>query len=173
MTASRDLTGPGQTRAIRDLLQSLFAIELLSPSRRLWLGFGWITDIDILDNEARQFSALQPDWPAAAIRLSAVIEALANKGCEVIVLTRDHPHNVSFVDKMRALGSANGGAVRVLVTPDFHEKGILGDGYVLSGSMNLTWSGITVNDEHVLLRRDPAAVAERRIQLEEKWGHGR
>lgn len=165
--SSRDLTGPGQTRAIRDLLQSLFALELLRPSRRLWVGFGWISDIEILDNQARQFSALQPDWPAAQIRLSAVLEALANKGCEIVVLVREHKGNQAFIDKVRALGHEG---IRLVIARDFHEKGLLGDDYVLSGSMNLTWNGVTVNDEHILLRTDPAAVAERRLQLEEKWG---
>jgi hypothetical protein len=165
---SRDLTGPGQTRAIRDVLQSLFALELLRPSRRLWIGFGWISDIEILDNEARQFSALQPDWPATSIRLSKVIEALATKGCDVVILIRDHTNNRSFIDRMRPMQQA--GSIRMLIAPDFHEKGLLGDDYVLSGSMNLTWNGVTVNDEHVLLRTDPASVAERRLQLEEKWG---
>ena len=166
--SSRDLTGPGQTRAIRDVLQSLFAAELLQPSRRLWIGFGWISDIEILDNQARQFSALQPDWPATPIRLSKVIEALASKGCDVVVLIRDHANNRPFIERMRPLQET--GAVRLIIAPDFHEKGLLGDAYVLSGSMNLTWNGISVNDEHVLLRTDPAAVAERRLQLEEKWG---
>lgn len=166
--SSRDLTGPGQTRAIRDVLQSLFAAELLHPSRRLWIGFGWISDIPLLDNEARQFSAVQPDWPAAPIRLSAVIEALARKGCELVVLIRDHATNRSFIERLRPLEEIR--TFRMIVAPDFHEKGLLGDDYVLSGSMNLTWNGITVNDEHVLLRTDPSAVAERRLQLEEKWG---
>jgi hypothetical protein len=165
---SRDLTGPGQTRAIRDVLQSLFALELLWPSRRLWIGFGWISDIEILDNEARQFSALQPDWAAGSIRLSAVIEAIAAKGCEVVILIRDHTNNRGFIDRMRPLQRA--GHIRMIIASDFHEKGLLGDDYVLSGSMNLTWNGVTVNDEHILLRTDPAAVAERRLQLEEKWG---
>lgn len=164
---SRDLTGPGQTRAIRDVLQSLFALELLRPSRRLWIGFGWISDIEILDNEARQFSALQPDWAAGSIRLSAVIEAIAAKGCEVVILIRDHSNNRGFIDRMRPLQRS--GRIRMIIAPDFHEKGLLGDDYVLSGSMNLTWNGVTVNDEHILLRTDPAAVAERRLQLEEKW----
>ena len=164
---SRDLTGPGQTRAIRDLLQSLFAVELIKPSKRLWIGFGWITDIEILDNEARQFSALCPDWPPTAIRLSTIIATLASRGCEIVVLIRDHPHNFSFIEMMNRIEEHS--SVHVVVAADFHEKGLLSDDYVLSGSMNLTWNGITVNDEHILLRTAPAAVAERRLQLEEKW----
>jgi hypothetical protein len=58
---SRDLHGPAQSRAVRDLLQSLFAAELISPSRKLWLFFAWISDVEILDNLARQFAVLEPD----------------------------------------------------------------------------------------------------------------
>jgi len=64
-----DLHGPAQSRAVRDLLQGLFAAELIHPSAKLWLFFAWITDIELLDNSARQFSALAPDWPATQIRL--------------------------------------------------------------------------------------------------------
>jgi hypothetical protein len=35
--------------------------------------------------------------------------------------------------------------------------------------MNLTLNGISVNDEHLVLRTDPAVVAEQSIELEEKW----
>ena len=64
---SRDLHGPGQARAVRDLFQSLFSAELIHPSQTLWFFFAWISDVEILDNSARQFSALEPDWPAAQI----------------------------------------------------------------------------------------------------------
>jgi hypothetical protein len=49
----RDLTGPAQARAIRDLLQSLFALEAVLPSNPLWLLSAWITDASILDKGAR------------------------------------------------------------------------------------------------------------------------
>jgi phosphatidylserine/phosphatidylglycerophosphate/cardiolipin synthase-like enzyme len=50
-----------------------------------------------------------------------------------------------------------------------HNKGILGDDFLLSGSMNLTFSGITVNEEHLTLRTDTASVEEWRVVLERKW----
>jgi hypothetical protein len=46
---------------------------------------------------------------------------------------------------------------------------MLGADYFLSGSMNLTLSGISVNGEHLVLRTDPAAVAEQAIELESRW----
>jgi hypothetical protein len=41
--------------------------------------------------------------------------------------------------------------------------------FFLSGSMNLTNNGISINGEHLVLRTDPAAVAEQSIELETRW----
>ena len=35
--------------------------------------------------------------------------------------------------------------------------------------MNFTHSGLTVNDERVTYRIDPEGIAQRRLELEEKW----
>jgi hypothetical protein len=67
------------------------------------------------------------------------------------------------------LKARHGDKVKWVVEKDFHAKGLLGSDYFLSGSMNLTVSGITVNGEHLVLRCDPAAVAEQSVQLETQW----
>jgi hypothetical protein len=169
-TPPRDLFGPGQTTAIRDLLQSLFAAELLQPSRRLWLAFGWISDIEILDNRARQFAPIQPDWSASGIRLYSVFQALLERGGTIVLILRDVEHNKTFVDRLKTLKFRFPSQIRIALGADVHEKGILGDDFLLSGSMNLTFNGITVNDEHLTLRTDRASVEEWRLVLEQKWG---
>jgi len=168
-STTRDLFGPGQGTAIRDLLQSLFAAELLFPSRRLWLLFGWISDIAILDNRARQFSALQPDWPSSEIRLSSVLKTLLDRGGDIVLVLRDVKHNCEFADRLTAFQQQHPNHLRIHLAPDLHDKGILGDDFLLSGSMNLTFNGITVNDEHLTLRTDRASVEEWRMTLEQKW----
>jgi hypothetical protein len=35
--------------------------------------------------------------------------------------------------------------------------------------MNLTLNGISVNGEHLVLRTDPASIAEQSVQLEAQW----
>src|SRR5690606_5950009 len=100
---SRDLHGPTQSRAVRDLFQSLFVAELINPSPKLWLFFAWISDVEILDNSARQFAALEPDWPAAPIRLSQVLQALLSRGVQVRLIIREHGHNDYFISKLRLL----------------------------------------------------------------------
>jgi len=169
ISSARDLFGPGQSRAIRDMLQSIFVAEMIQPSRRLWLLFGWVSDIEILDNRARQFAALQPDWPANGIRLSSVLRALVERGSNVVLIARDVEHNRSFSKQLIALCSEFGSRLVVTLKPEVHEKGILGDDFLLSGSMNLTHNGVNTNDEHLTLRTDLSSVEEWRISLEQKW----
>ena len=169
ISAARDLFGPEQTGAIHDLLQSLFVTELLRPSSRLWLAFGWISDIEIVDNRARQFSALHPDWPAAGICLSQVMTALLDAGGSIALVLRDIDHNRQFVDVIGHLRARVPDRFKLAMGAVVHHKGILGDDFLLSGSMNLTYNGVTVNDEHLTLRTDMASVQEWRLALEKKW----
>lgn len=168
-TPSRDLHGPTQSRAVRDLFQSLFVAELINPSPKLWLFFAWISDVEILDNSARQFAALEPDWPAAPIRLSQVLQALLSRGVQVRLIIREHGHNDYLISRLRSLKARYGDLVKWTIEKSFHAKGLLGADYFLSGSMNLTLTGISVNGEHLVLRTDPAAVAEQAIELESRW----
>jgi hypothetical protein len=165
----RDLHGPAQSRGVRDVFQSLFAAELISPSPKLWLFFAWISDVEVLDNSARRFSAFEPDWPSAPILLSQVLGALLSRGTQVRLVIREHGHNEYFISRLRSLKARHGDLVKWRVEKDFHAKGLLGCDYFLSGSMNLTLSGISVNGEHLLLRTDPSVIAEQAEQLELQW----
>jgi hypothetical protein len=168
-TPSRDLHGPAQSCAVRDLFQGLFVAELINPSPKLWLFFAWISDAEILDNSARQFAVLEPDWPAAPIRLSQVLGALLSRGVEIRVIIRKHGHNDFFRGRLEVLKVRYGNLLKWTIENSFHAKGLLGADYFLSDSMNLTLSGISVNGEHLVLRTDPAAVAEQAIELESRW----
>jgi hypothetical protein len=90
---SRDFSGPWQSRAIRDTLQTLFLSELLRPSAELWILSAWVSDVETVDNTARAFSAVRPDWPAAAVRLTEVMRALAGRGGRLSVVVREVDHN--------------------------------------------------------------------------------
>lgn len=169
VAAARDLFGPGQSTAIRDLLQSLFAMEVLRPSRCIWLLFGWISDIEIIDNRARQFAAIRPDWPATGIRLVEVLEALLERGGSVALVMRDVEHNRRFFERTASLRARYPRSFSSGLFAEVHDKGLLGDDYLVSGSMNLTYNGITVNDEHITLRTDRASIEEWRLVLERKW----
>jgi hypothetical protein len=165
----RDLTGPTQGRAIRDLLQSLLVAEVLSPSAPLWILSGWISDIPIIDNRAGQFSAADAEWPLGTVSLSMVLRTIVKRGGTISIVLRDVEHNLPFFRRIASLRTEFSQRVRAVLIADFHEKGIVGADYDLSGSMNLTHRGLDVNDEHLILRTDSATVAARRLTLEGHW----
>lgn len=167
--ATRDLIGPGQAAAIRDVLQAIFIAELMLPSKPLWITSGWISDIELVDNTAHAFACLQPDWPPAPIRLSSLIEAIVLRGGEVRLIVRQIDHNDAFLGRIADVRRRHGPAVGWRTDPSFHAKGLLGDGFLLEGSMNFTRSGLTVSGERVTYRTDLEGIAQRRLELEEMW----
>lgn len=167
----RFLFGPEQSNAIRDLLQSIFVAELLSPSKRLWFFFGWISDVEILDNQAREFSSLEPDWPAAKIRLSQIMVALLNRGSAISLILREDKqnHNKIFIENIKDLKQQYPEHLKIGWDKNEHNKAILGDDFLLYGSMNLTYYGITINGENISMTTESSEVEEFRLQIENKW----
>ncbi|HTX50414.1 MAG TPA: phospholipase D-like domain-containing protein DpdK [Caulobacteraceae bacterium] len=166
---SRDYSGPWQSRAIRDTLQTLFLSELLRPSPELWILSAWISDVEVIDNTARAFSAVRPDWPAASIRLTDVIRALASRSGRLCVVVREVDHNNLFIRTLQDLQLETEGRLGLAIASTAHEKTVVGEDFIFGGSMNLTHSGLTSSEEHVLLRVDRQAAASRRLALHERW----
>lgn len=164
----RDFTAPWQSRAIQDVLQTLLLAEILCPSSEIWLLSAWITDVEVIDNSSRAFSGVRPDWPADRIRLSSVIEAIVRRGGRIAVVLRDVEHNSPFLRRLREI-QRQGGRLGLALSPVAHEKALIGDDYVLGGSMNFTMTGMNSSDEHVLLRVDREAAAQRRLALSARW----
>ncbi len=156
---------------IREMLEGIFVAELLVPSDSLWLVSPWITDIDILDNRAGQFSSLVPTWGLRRIRLSEIFAHIMERS-NVYIVARPDAHNDSFLQKMRDLSRASDSPsnLRVVIRDMLHLKGLLGQDYYLKGSMNLTYNGVEVNHEGVSLDRSSIAIAEARIHFQENYG---
>ena len=83
MSGKNILFGPEQSNAILDLLQSIFIAEVIYPSSKLSFFFGWMSDVELLNNEASEFSSLEPEWPNKMVCLSDVLKALMKRGCEI------------------------------------------------------------------------------------------
>ena len=165
----RDIRGPAQSRAIQDLIQGIFVSELMKPSDELWFSFAWISDIVIFDNSSRKFGSIEPDWPIGQIRLSRVLETLLSHGTQVFVIMRKHHSNDDFIEKLKQLEEIFGSKLQKRVKEKFHEKGLLGQNYFLSGSMNLTKSGISTNHERVYYTTDQSLISKERVTLRGFW----
>jgi phosphatidylserine/phosphatidylglycerophosphate/cardiolipin synthase-like enzyme len=157
-------------KQVPDLLQMLFLSELLAPSRCIWLVSPWITDIPVIDNRSNGFLAFESSWVRSGIRLSQVLGRLLDLGTTVHVATRPVEHNAAFIDRLKRLVEADRPPLEVHTAEELHEKGILGDTYYLSGSMNFTYNGISLNEEAVQYTTEPAFVAHNRVLFAQRWG---
>ena len=177
MTRRRLFKGTGRSeREVEALLQNLFAIEAIRPSAALWLVSPWVTDIEIVDNRSSSYRGIEPTWPHRHLRVTELLAYLARRGTRVTVATRSDDHNTVFHRRLEAAAMALGVANRVRIVIDEedqqHEKGLLGDDYFLSGSMNLTVRGVRFNDEQLTLSLDTDEVAQARINMRARYGGG-
>lgn len=155
------------------LLANLFAAELITPSKNLWLVSPWITDIKIIDNETGAFAALNR-WGPRGIRLAEVLATLAARGSSVIIGTTSDGHNDEFIEHLTGHARELGVESKVLVSRDsldlLHIKSITGDDYALVGSMNITWYGVNLREEYLELRTEEDFVADAKLYARERFG---
>lgn len=165
----RDLSTPEQRQSLVNLYQSMFFSELLAPSKPLWLFSGWISDIAIVDNSARQFQALCPSWEARKIRLSECLDALCERGGKVVLVLRKDNKNNKFINTIKKTNSWYGGKIGITETNLQHAKVMVGEHFMIDGSMNYTYYGIELNSEKVTYRCDERALQEELLKLEGEW----
>jgi len=165
----RDLTGPLQATAISDLIQSIFVAESLAPSDPLWILSGWISEIPVINNGAREFSVIDPDWPTGGVNLSQAFRTIVSRGGRIALVLRDVEQNQRFVTRLRPLIREFPKQIWWTLGEHEHAKGVVGHDFDLSGSMNFTHRGITVNGEHLIYRTASETIAGRRIELASQW----
>ena len=158
---------------VRELLQALFVAELLAPSRCMWLVSPWLRDLPVVDNTSAEFQALDPDWSRRPILLSEVLLGIARRGATVVVATRPGDDTTAYLAntlEQRTLDAGVAGQLRVIRRENLHAKGLLGDTYCLSGSMNFTFSGVNYSDELLTFQTDPHEVHALRLMFEREYG---
>jgi hypothetical protein len=159
--------GDGPSVAVHDAVGGVFAAELLAPSRAVWVVSPWISNIDVLDNSQGAYGGIAGDLPRRHLRLADVLEILArDPRCDLTVVTRDEPTNRQTIARLReVVHRVDNGKARVLIDAAVHEKALLTDRVLVSGSMNFTLSGTSNNSEAVTVDRDAGTVQEAHVQL--------
>jgi hypothetical protein len=157
---------------VRELLQAVFVGEYLAPSRCLWLVSPWVSDIPIIDNRSGSFDSLDSSWGPRIIRLVELLTRTLRVGGSVAIGTRPVSHNVPFVAQLETAASEYDVSSHLFVTQseDLHDKGLLGDDFYLSGSMNLTYGGVELLEETVKFDTVPEVVGQARLVYFERWG---
>jgi len=153
-----------------EFLQTLFIGELMNPSSAIWISSPWINDVDLVDNSARQFGTLIPNWPPAMIRLSTILATFLDRGVRLTLILNFDPQNDEFFARMSRMSDSYPDTLRIIRTDEVHEKGIVTDRFTLDGSMNITFRGVHINQEYLGYRCDPELVYQRQLVLEQRWG---
>jgi hypothetical protein len=160
-------------REAADLLSSMFVAELIKPSRCLWLVSPWITDIPVIDNRTDGFESLRP-WGPRSVLLTEVLVTLAGGGSMVVIGTTSTITSKNFLRRADKLFGDKGVPSHLIIDIDasghLHEKAITSDDFVVTGSMNITKSGVFIREEFIELRSDPDFVARSRMDAFERFG---
>lgn len=151
---------------LTDCLSSLLVLELLHPSKQLYLISPWISNVPLLTNRFGQFRALMPEMSKSQLGLADILCLLHERGTLVRVVCLPPPRQQpSTADFLRRLPEE----VEWRYDEVLHEKGLLTDHFYLRGSMNFTYFGVNINDEHIELTSDPATVATALLEALRSW----
>ena len=154
---------------IRELLQLMLLGELMAPGgQRVWFVSPWISNIAILDNRAGGFNSVNPEWGARQIRLVEIVVELMVRGCPLGVATSLDGHNLAFLDSLAEAAAAIGVSDKLSIVrrENLHTKGILLRRGLLTGSMNITYRGLELNDEAIIYDTSLQSLAQARISFE-------
>lgn len=151
-----------------EILQLIFSAELVSPSRCVWIVSPWLRDIPILDNSTGAYISVCPEFPQTQIALSKVVAVLINRGTQVVIATRPDGGNRQVLDGV-ALETRSDQLV-FHERAELHAKGIVGDRFALSGSMNLTFNGLERLTEMVSYQTDRNEVEALRLTFRGEYG---
>jgi hypothetical protein len=151
------------SRHLLDALMSLFALELVSPAPEIYLVSAWVTDIELLDNNFGQYRALLPEASGTQVRLSSLLNTLADRGIAIHVALRDDEINDDFITRL------NRPPIHVKTSDDLHAKILLTAHFCWEGSMNFTYSGVHKNPESVTLSTDPTHISQALLNIKQLW----
>ena len=161
-------TAVDSRNSVRELLQIVFASELLNPSRCLWLVSPWLRDVPILDNSTGSFVALCPDLPRTEVRLSLVLRELLSRSSQLVIATRPEDGNSQVIEGLRNTEFHD--ELIFHERAELHAKGIVGDHFSLIGSMNLTYNGLDNLTEMLVFETEPSSVEQLRLSFRKEYG---
>lgn len=149
---------------LAECLNSLLSLELLSPSKELYLISPWVSDIPIVSNQLGQLRAVLPEAEKRGIRLAEVLSILSTRGTDVriICLPNGGEYTEFFLGRLAP-------GVRYKESATLHEKGLLSSRFYLRGSMNFTYNGVAQHDESVELTNDREQVARALLNARNDW----
>ena len=158
--------------ALKKILQSLFVTELIKPSKCVWLISPWISNLNVIDNRSGGFIDLNPDWPNTEISMAQIVRYLLQRDTTIVIATRIDEYSKDFIDIVKKIACEENLENNLKIKKDInlHTKGILTDSFCLLGSMNLTFSGININDEQITIDNDETLINKIKLEWHNAYG---
>jgi hypothetical protein len=161
-------TAGDSRNVMSEILQLIFSAELVAPSRCVWIVSPWLRDIPVLDNRTGAYISMCPEFPLTQISLSRVVAELLNRGSQVVIATRPDAGNQQVVAALPM--ETHSDQLVFHERAELHAKGIVGDRYALSGSMNLTFNGLERLTEMVTYQTMRSEVESLRLIFRGEYG---
>ena len=150
----------------------LFLCELLNPGQRLLVISPWMSDFPALNNRGGEVRRLDASWTARSCRSPGFSGPCCSAGHTSGSPAVPAAARREFVTRLEQAASLDGTADRLSVTRlprehrvFSHEKADHADTWAVYGSMNLTYSGVTMNGELITVTTDAAQVSEIATEL--------
>jgi hypothetical protein len=160
---------------LRNVLSSAIACLLIRKEyvggRSIYVCSPWISDFPVFDNRYGQFGDLLPRFRSVSrIRFGDVLLQLS-ESMPVRIISKDTEATRQFIATRPGFTQAI--SVRI-ADASLHEKGLLSPIFYLEGSMNLTYSGVHLNQEKVSYHagKEPETVARissAYLELDRRW----
>lgn len=161
-------TASDSRNVMSEVLQLIFSAELVAPSKCLWIVSPWLRDIPVLDNRSGAYSSLCPEFPMMQISIGKVVAELLNRGTQVVIATRPEAGNRQVIDGLPLATRED--QLNFHERAELHAKGIVGDRFALSGSMNLTFNGLERLTEMVSYQTTRSEVEALRLTFKAEYG---
>jgi len=144
-------------------------MALSQQPQGFWLVSPWVTDFDLLDNRAKNWSNLNPAWEARKIRFYEVLIFCLESGCEINLVTlRDGKSDVFLNRLLSGFDSDTG--LSIIKSEKLHLKGLLTRDIWVAGSLNFTYSGLNRNQEQVVVDSNPDTLLEAKLEFDHLYG---
>lgn len=142
---------------------SLFALELMCPSREIYLNVGALGNALILRNDLDQFSALFPGQDISQLTLATALSLLAERGTEVhLAYAADRSIEEEFLYLL---------SPRVLLrrASQVHHCGIFTERFCLRGSLSFASFGVDITSDRMELSTEAGEVTRALLSARQYW----
>lgn len=162
-------------RQLREVMAGLFVSLNLSPPKSvIWISSPWISDFLVVDDPSLPYKQVSSWWCKPRIYFSDALASVVNVGgakIHIVLRSDTDTHSFSnhrFLERLKQK-VIEPGLVRYAEYDDVHIKGLVTDNLRITGSMNFTFSGTSINDEWVQVDSIPSQISEMRLTMESQY----